>query len=139
MAGLDVAVDRSLEPAVFDRAMSRKAEPKSLAAPQTPRAKAGASSSKTAPAAAKAPKPKAARKAAVTPLEETIGYRFSDAELLEVAERSRLQSDADFMVANTLEGRFDWAFVGPIAGRYERVSRADLADCALDLIEKKQS
>jgi ribonuclease-3 len=65
--------------------MSRKAEPKSPAAPQPPRAKAGVASSKTAPAAAKAPKPKAQRKAAVTPLEETVGYRFSDAELLERA------------------------------------------------------
>jgi ribonuclease-3 len=85
MAGLDVAVDRPLEPAVFDRAMSRKAEPKSQGAPQPARAKAGAAASKTVATTAKAPKPKAARKADITPLEETIGYRFSDAELLERA------------------------------------------------------
>lgn len=61
----------------------------------------------------------------------------SAAELLQIAERSRVQSAADFMVANTLEGRHDWALIGPVAGRYQRVSRAELADCALDLIEKK--
>lgn len=87
MAGLDVAVDGTLEPAVYDRTMSRKAEPKAQATPQLSRAKAGLASSKTAPPAiAKAPKPKATRKAAAeTPLEETIVYRFSDADLLERA------------------------------------------------------
>jgi phosphopantothenoylcysteine synthetase/decarboxylase len=50
----------------------------------------------------------------------------SDEDLLAIAERSRRQSDADLMVANTLEGTRDWAFLGPQDGRYERVSRADL-------------
>ena len=38
----------------------------------------------------------------------------SDAELLAIAERSRQQSSAAWLVANTLEGAADWAFVGSI-------------------------
>ncbi len=68
--------------------MSRKAEPKSQGTPQAtpPAASAKASApAKAAAGTAKASKPKAARKAAATSLEETIGYRFSDADLLERA------------------------------------------------------
>ncbi|HEV8058805.1 MAG TPA: phosphopantothenoylcysteine decarboxylase [Gemmataceae bacterium] len=57
-----------------------------------------------------------------------------DEQLLEVAERSRLESRADWMVANTLEGMQEWAFVGPVNGAYEKVLRADLADRLLDLL-----
>jgi len=64
--------------------MSRKAEVKPQAAPLAPFSKAGASP-KVAPSAAKISKPKAARRAAATPLEKTIGYRFSDPVLLERA------------------------------------------------------
>lgn len=49
-----------------------------------------------------------------------------DAELLEIAERSRRQSDADLMVANTLEGMHDWAFLGPGPSGYDRVNRGEL-------------
>jgi phosphopantothenoylcysteine synthetase/decarboxylase len=58
-----------------------------------------------------------------------------DARLLEVAERSRLQSQADLMVANTLEGASQWAYLGPVEGRYQRVSRADLATSLLNQVE----
>jgi phosphopantothenoylcysteine synthetase/decarboxylase len=58
----------------------------------------------------------------------------TDEQLLEVAERSRRQSDADLMVANTLDGAGEWAFVGPIDGRYVRVARTDLPDRLLDAI-----
>ena len=54
-------------------------------------------------------------------------------ELLVVAEQSRLASNADLMVANTLESRHDEAFVG--AGEYERVGRAELPNRLLDRIE----
>lgn len=47
------------------------------------------------------------------------------ARLIEIAEPSRIQSGADLMVANTLEGA-TWACIGPIKGEYERVSRAEL-------------
>jgi phosphopantothenoylcysteine synthetase/decarboxylase len=61
-----------------------------------------------------------------------------DDSLLDVAERSRLQSDADLMVANTLDGAAEWAYLGPVAGRYERVARPALADRLLDAVEAMQ-
>ncbi len=62
-----------------------------------------------------------------------VGMR--EGQLREIAERSRRQSDADLMVANTLEGAAQWALLGPLAGRYERVERADLAARLLDAVE----
>ena len=50
----------------------------------------------------------------------------SDETLLDVAERSRVQSAADLMCANTLEGIHDWAFIGGGLDGYRRVGRADL-------------
>lgn len=50
----------------------------------------------------------------------------SDADLLEIAERSRLHSQANLMVANTLEGASEWAYLGPINGLYQKISRNDL-------------
>jgi phosphopantothenoylcysteine synthetase/decarboxylase len=52
---------------------------------------------------------------------------ISDEKLLEIAEKSRCHSGADLMVANTLEGSAFYAFLGPVAGTYERVSRRQLA------------
>jgi phosphopantothenoylcysteine synthetase/decarboxylase len=60
---------------------------------------------------------------------------ISEECLLEVAERSRRQSDADLMVANTLEGAADWAYLGPLEGRYQRISRRELPATLLDAIE----
>ncbi len=58
----------------------------------------------------------------------------TDAELLTVAERSRVQSGADLMCANTLDGMADWAFVG--AGeRYAKVARDRLAGHLIDAVE----
>jgi phosphopantothenate---cysteine ligase (CTP) len=59
----------------------------------------------------------------------------SDDALLDVAERSRRQSDADLMVANTLEGAAAWAYLGPLVNGYERVTRRELADRLLDAVE----
>jgi phosphopantothenoylcysteine synthetase/decarboxylase len=50
----------------------------------------------------------------------------SDADLLQIAERSRCQSGANLMVANTLEEAQEWAFLGPVNGGYEKLPRADL-------------
>jgi phosphopantothenate---cysteine ligase (CTP) len=58
----------------------------------------------------------------------------SEAELRLIAERSRLQSAADLMVANTLEGIQDWALVGSDAG-YRRVGRDALPAVVMDAIE----
>jgi phosphopantothenoylcysteine synthetase/decarboxylase len=60
---------------------------------------------------------------------------LADEALLEVAEASRRHSGADLMVANTLEGAPFYAFLGPVAGRYERVARRDLAGRLLEAIE----
>ncbi len=60
---------------------------------------------------------------------------ITDEVLLEVAERSRRQSNADLMVANTLEGSASWAYIGPLTGSYSRVPRANLADSLLDAME----
>jgi phosphopantothenate-cysteine ligase/phosphopantothenoylcysteine decarboxylase/phosphopantothenate--cysteine ligase len=63
----------------------------------------------------------------------------SDAELLDVAERSRAHSGADLMCANTLEGMHDWAYVGAGPGGYRRVSRADLPSVLIDALESVAS
>ena len=60
----------------------------------------------------------------------------SDEQLLEIAERSRRQSSADLMVANTLEGASFWALLGPLAGRYDRISRRELAPRLLEEVER---
>jgi phosphopantothenoylcysteine synthetase/decarboxylase len=60
----------------------------------------------------------------------------SDEHLLSVAEASRRHSQADLMVANTLEEAGVWALLGPLSGRYEKVDRADLADRLLAAVEE---
>ena len=64
---------------------------------------------------------------------------IDDDELLAIAERSRLQSQADFMVANTLEGASTWAFLGPMAGGYEKIARAELPARLLAVLETMQA
>lgn len=59
-----------------------------------------------------------------------------DKALLDTAERSRRHSEADLMVANTLEGAGSWAFLGPVQGRYERVERSALPSRLLEEIER---
>jgi phosphopantothenoylcysteine synthetase/decarboxylase len=59
---------------------------------------------------------------------------IAEEELRVVAERARLHSRADLLVANTLEGMNDWALLGGAAG-YEKVPRGDLADRLLDAVE----
>lgn len=61
----------------------------------------------------------------------------SDEELLNIAERSRRHSGADFMVANTLEGAPHWAYLGPLEGNYERVSRRELAARLVETLERR--
>jgi phosphopantothenoylcysteine synthetase/decarboxylase len=60
----------------------------------------------------------------------------TEERLLEIAERSRRHSDADLMAANTLEGAAEWAYLGPLAGRYERLPRADLSGRLLAEVER---
>ena len=61
---------------------------------------------------------------------------ISDEQLLTLAERSRIQSDADLMVANTLEAVAEWAFLGPLGEGYERVPRSELAERLLRTLEQ---
>jgi phosphopantothenate-cysteine ligase/phosphopantothenoylcysteine decarboxylase/phosphopantothenate--cysteine ligase len=58
----------------------------------------------------------------------------TDAELLDIAERSRRQSGGDLMAANTLEGLHDWAYLGSGESGYQRVPRRDLARVLIDLV-----
>lgn len=58
----------------------------------------------------------------------------TETELLAIAETSRVHSSADLMVANTLEGMKEWAYVGA-GGNYRRVARPELATAVLDAIE----
>jgi phosphopantothenoylcysteine synthetase/decarboxylase len=60
---------------------------------------------------------------------------LSDAELIEVAERARLYSNADLITANTLEGMNDWAIIGS-ADNYQKVARNQLADHLLNKLEE---
>jgi phosphopantothenoylcysteine synthetase/decarboxylase len=59
----------------------------------------------------------------------------TDERLLEIAEASRRHSSADLMVANTLEGSGEYAFLGPVGGTYQRVSRQELPSRLLDTLE----
>ena len=61
---------------------------------------------------------------------------IEDPDLLAIAEQSRLQSNADLMVANTLEGADAWAYLGPLHGRYERINRAELPERLLAAISQ---
>lgn len=60
----------------------------------------------------------------------------TDTELLGIAERSRLHSNADFIVANTLEGMHDWAFLGSVDEGYIHIPRIDLAEQLVRLLEE---
>jgi phosphopantothenate-cysteine ligase/phosphopantothenoylcysteine decarboxylase/phosphopantothenate--cysteine ligase len=57
-----------------------------------------------------------------------------DQGLLAIAEESRHQSNANLLVANTLDDMKHWAFLGPINGKYERIARPELTDRLLDSI-----
>jgi len=58
-----------------------------------------------------------------------------DDELREVALRSRAQSDADLIVANTLEGKDAVAWIGDRAAGWERVERPRLAGRLIERVE----
>jgi phosphopantothenoylcysteine synthetase/decarboxylase len=58
-----------------------------------------------------------------------------EARLLEVAEASRRHSEADLMVANTLETAREWAYLGPTPDGYRRIPRAELPEHLLSAME----
>jgi phosphopantothenate-cysteine ligase/phosphopantothenoylcysteine decarboxylase/phosphopantothenate--cysteine ligase len=57
-------------------------------------------------------------------------------ELLQVAEASRQQSQADWMVANLFETRNQWAYLGNGEGTYSKVTRVELPERLIRLLEK---
>ena len=59
----------------------------------------------------------------------------TDAELKEIALRSRAQSDADLIVANTLEGKDAVAWIGDRQDGWERVERAKLTGRLVERVE----
>jgi phosphopantothenoylcysteine synthetase/decarboxylase len=61
---------------------------------------------------------------------------LDDEQLLLLAENSRAHSQADLMVANTLEGASTYAFLGPLEPGYERVPRNELPARLLDGLER---
>ena len=61
---------------------------------------------------------------------------LTDEQLLDVAETSRAHSNADLMVANTLEDASHHAFLGPLEPGYERVPRRDLPLRLLQTLEQ---
>jgi len=62
---------------------------------------------------------------------------ITEHELVRIAENSRVQSQADLMVANTLEGTHTFAFLGPLDGSYRRVNRQELPEKLLTALENK--
>lgn len=60
---------------------------------------------------------------------------LNDAELIRIAEASRVHSRADVMVANTYSEMRKCAFLGPINGAYQRLERVELPNRLLDLLE----
>src|SRR5262249_30726015 len=59
-----------------------------------------------------------------------------DESLVEVAEQSRRQSDADLMVGNTLEGMAAWAWLAPLDGRYRQIPRDELPTRLIEAVER---
>jgi hypothetical protein len=59
----------------------------------------------------------------------------TDDELRTVGLRSRAQSDADLIVANTLEGKDSVAWIGDRAGGWEQVERPRLAGRLIERVE----
>lgn len=57
--------------------------------------------------------------------------------LEKIAAASRIQSDADFIVANTLDGMHEWAIIGDSQG-FQRITRIDLPDVLLKCLETSQ-
>lgn len=60
----------------------------------------------------------------------------TDDELVEIARRSRAQSDADFLVANTIDGYNATAFLVDRAGVAERLAREELPNRVLSRVEQ---
>jgi phosphopantothenate---cysteine ligase (CTP) len=66
-----------------------------------------------------------------------LEVEVSETELFETAERARIHSEADLIVANTLEEMYNWAIIiGATGDGYRKVVRAQLADTLIDAVEE---
>ena len=61
---------------------------------------------------------------------------IDEQKLLQIAEQSRMHSNADLMVANRIEDASIKAWIGPINSNYQCVSRENLPASLLDAIEQ---
>ena len=61
---------------------------------------------------------------------------LTDEQLIKVAEQSRLQSQANWMVANLFESRHQYAYLGNGEGSYKEVARRDLAEYLLRAMQE---
>src|SRR6266702_1096438 len=67
-----------------------------------------------------------------------LEVELTEQQLLNVADRSRRDSLADWIVANTLEGAADWAYLGPFADGYRKIRRQQLPTTLLETLEAKR-
>lgn len=70
----------------------------------------------------------------LVPFEQEAGV--GEDELVGLAEAVRRRAGADLVVATTLDGAAHWAYLGPLAGRYDRVPRRDLPDRVVLAVER---
>lgn len=59
---------------------------------------------------------------------------LSESELIAVGEQARTHSQADWLVANTLEGMNEWAYLLGEKTTQRKINRNELAKCILDVI-----
>ncbi len=59
----------------------------------------------------------------------------TESELEGIAEKSRHHSQADMIVANTLEGMNSWALIGNRDGHFKKMTRSDISGFLLEQVE----
>lgn len=64
---------------------------------------------------------------------------LNEAELITVGEQARVHSQADWLVANTLEGMNEWVYLLGGKGKSQKVNRNELAIKLIDVLELKTS
>jgi phosphopantothenate---cysteine ligase (CTP) len=65
----------------------------------------------------------------------TVEPTMTDAELRGTADFARKQSGASLIVATTIDSVKHWAIMGPVDGKYERVSRREVPERLVEQIE----
>jgi len=60
---------------------------------------------------------------------------MTDLQLVESAEHARAEAAADVCLIGTVDGETTGSFLGPISGKYERITRRELAERVLAVVE----